>query len=625
MRYCHIWFCLALLSAAVASGEDEILVRVWCGSSSTTTLHDAGASIDINVGESAGCPDHVNIYDNSGNPVHNIGPVYLYGSRASPIEVTMGSGGWRGLDDTQHGSATSGDWAGITVANGLDDLVYLEGHVGGDLTGLIRVGEIYRLDIDGQIQAGIQADHDGLGPFWLYAGSMSSTGNANSPNDSITRVETLIGNLAGSVTAGGNIGDIVVKGSITVGSTNPDIGAGGDITLIQTSEDIGEPGDPVSIEAGGTIKYIYVPAGDLYANITAATIERAPGGNEQSVYVAGSMIGTTITLTDAIRDNFTIIGGDFAQDSVLRAWAIGDQAKFQVLKDATGGGYVKGDITFTGNLSPQSPFTIDESLEGTLNIGLHLWDTVTINGISSNGDGLVGQIIVNGTNTIGEWRSPVVVGGTTLAPVPYYNNKSATFGGGAVGLVPFNCHLWDCNPVASQPYLAECDPGYNVIKKVQPGGQVSSVTLSHYGPIVQVGTGKPFRVKAKSIGDTGCNWLEITDQGGSPFTYQMHPGNDREIKIIGPFVPGYDYLIEPKRDTQAANYLMCGQIGSTVALEDYDYRLRVFVIQDLNLSGGLDTGDITAWIDNPTDTTLDGVADSADLIDVTEAVVNHGE
>ena len=133
-------------------------------------------------------------------------------------------------------------------------------------------------------------------------------------------------------------------------------------------------------------------------------------------------------------------------------------------------------------------------------------------------------------------------------------------------------------------------------------------------------------MKAKSVAAPGCNWLEITDQSGGPFTHELHPGGDvRGITINGPFVPGYDYLIEPKTDTQGSNYLACGELDTTVGVYDYDYRLRVLVLQDLNVSGGLETGDIAAWIAEPADTTLDGVADDADLVDVTQAVAEHGE
>ena len=133
-------------------------------------------------------------------------------------------------------------------------------------------------------------------------------------------------------------------------------------------------------------------------------------------------------------------------------------------------------------------------------------------------------------------------------------------------------------------------------------------------------------MKAKSVAAPGCNWLEITDQSGGPFTHELHPGGDvRGITINGPFVPGYDYLIEPKTDTQGSNYLYCGELDTTVGVYDYDYRLRVLVLQDLNVSGELETGDIAAWIAEPADTTLDGVADVADLVDVTEAVADWGE
>ena len=106
----------------------------------------------------------------------------------------------------------------------------------------------------------------------------------------------------------------------------------------------------------------------------------------------------------------------------------------------------------------------------------------------------------------------------------------------------------------------------------------------------------------------------------------MHPGGDaRAYDIDGPFMPGNDYLIEPKVDNTGANYLACAGIAATnVGLHDYDFRFRVFVAQDVNLSGSLESADIDAWIDEPVDTTLDGLVNNDDLVDVIEAVADGG-
>lgn len=152
------------------------------------------------------------------------------------------------------------------------------------------------------------------------------------------------------------------------------------------------------------------------------------------------------------------------------------------------------------------------------------------------------------------------------------------------------------------------------------------MTIRHYGRILQRGTGKPFRVWAKSLAGIGCNWVQVTDQvgNGGPFTHVLHPGGElRAIQINGPFLAGYDSRIEPRADMQTSDFLYCDQLdplNGDIGLFDYDYRLRVVELQDLTQNGLIQPNNITAWVNNPTDTTLDGVTDNADLVDVIEAV-----
>lgn len=60
-------------------------------------------------------------------------------------------------------------------------------------------------------------------------------------------------------------------------------------------------------------------------------------------------------------------------------------------------------------------------------------------------------------------------------------------------------------------------------------------------------------------------------------------------------------------------------------MKEYDFRVRVFFLQNLTLSDGLEAGDIEAWMNNPVDTTLDGEVDNDDLVDVIEAVATYGD
>jgi hypothetical protein len=115
----------------------------------------------------------------------------------------------------------------------------------------------------------------------------------------------------------------------------------------------------------------------------------------------------------------------------------------------------------------------------------------------------------------------------------------------------------------------------------------------------------------------------------SLFSHTPPQPGDRDITISGPFAAGYDYLIEPRMQGVAQEaFLYCGGLDPAVGevtLFPYDYRLRVAIRQDITVNGALAPDDITAWLANPVDTTLDGVADGADLIDVTEAVAESGD
>jgi hypothetical protein len=580
-------------TAAFAQPQPEIRVRVWCGANYQDTHHWAGDPIDINVGEWVGCPDHVNIWDRSGSPTHDIGPVYLYGSRASPITITISSGAWRGLDNTRHAAATSGSWAGITVANGMDDLVYLEGRVGGDLTGLVRVGEIYRLDIDGQIQAGIQADHAGLGPFWLYGGSMSTSGNANSPNDSIARVEMRSGNLAGSVSAGGNIGDIVVAGDLLAGNNNPDIYSGGRITKIEVGGKIGDAAannQPVIVATSGIgTPYSGIIADSIHADITTDdgnSIDNALWYLEtRDGNLSGSITARYINRHDPDQQYYgMIVNGDI-------------DATIDITQNCD------GRIRATGVLTQDAVIRIARDLNALAKIELAYGSGVDL-------DALKGQVIINAEDGIGLWENDVVVDGTTLSwgvndDPGEYTQTAASLGGGAVGLVPFSTHRESCSPV------------HGIVKSGAP----ASITLQFYGPVVQqsVGTDMPVRVYRGDFG-TGEHEVDVTGD----FAVDMHPGGDRRKVRIVPdtkqFKPKYRYRLAPITAGAGTGetLLLCDDLlaAGAVPVKGRDYWVDVNIAMatlDLGGNGWVDSPDVVLWVASPEDFNGDSAADSTDL------------
>ena len=65
--------------------------------------------------------------------------------------------------------------------------------------------------------------------------------------------------------------------------------------------------------------------------------------------------------------------------------------------------------------------------------------------------GLEGRVVINAANTGGAWAGVVHVAGETLAPKPAYATSSRYFGGGVVGVVPFNFYQDDAFPPPGYP------------------------------------------------------------------------------------------------------------------------------------------------------------------------------
>lgn len=469
------------------------------------------------------------------------------------------------------------------------------------LSGGIDTHEIVRLDVDGDV----------LGPI-------SHRPVSGNPTLGMLRVIGNIDPASGGVVAfDGNIGTIrTVSGNLLCDVLCLD----GDIGSIDVGGTIGTQASPVNVWCAGPIKFLACE--DLYADLDT--------GKYGSPYPLYELY---VESTDPDHGNFE------GRIHCLYVSKIGDEGN--------------GEILVTGNLT--GDIDIDDDLAEDLTIGgvLDAAEPLTIGaqlkangGVPSvvhfdNPQGLEGQIIINAIDADEEWNGIVQFaqlsgGPIALSPVPYYDNKSSTFGGGAVGLVPFNVHYRDCTPAGTKDDddgtpdgvddLEVCEEGYHAQRKGVSGTAVDGPIIRHYGRIGKAGTGKAFTVKEVAIADPVCtsgveNWTDVT----ASFTMTLHPsGDERAYEIDGPFMPGYDYLIEPK--TTGSDYLYCDDLATTtVAVEEYDFRFRVFVLQDLSHNGLLQPDDISAWLADPKDTTLDGVTDNLDLIDVTEAVANSGD
>jgi hypothetical protein len=157
------------------------------------------------------------------------------------------------------------------------------------------------------------------------------------------------------------------------------------------------------------------------------------------------------------------------------------------------------DITVGGVLDAEQPFTMGRKLHADCVVRFE--DT----------SGLQGQLIINAENGGYTWEGDVEFGpsgsATPLSPVPYYDNKSADIGGGAVGLVPYYLHYNDCTPTAVKVNedantgldgWSDCN-GWHVDEVLLTGQSIGEVTLHHDGPIEREGTGMPVTVKRRAL------------------------------------------------------------------------------------------------------------------------------
>ncbi|MCC7388909.1 MAG: hypothetical protein IT431_09080 [Phycisphaerales bacterium] len=485
---------------------------------------------------------------------------------------------------------------------------------------------------------------------------------------------------SGGVVAFG--GDIDTVQTVTGGLTCDLLAIDGAIGSVQIGGIVGSSDEPVEIAAGnGDIGS--VTAHTIYASIVATQGSNGPGYLQKLDAEHGQFVGAiearalqdtsmdaslfgckgdmdaNITATNGnLADPLIIDGGDFPAGRTLSVTSLSLNNGRIEIREVSGtsiGGHLYGDMLFGGGINePERDIFIDNGLCGLFRIGYHLAGDIRIYGTPGQTDeGLTGQVIVNGLNwpedephgwddwtgsvSIGPDPSPIVLG-----PVPYYDSKSSTFGGGAVGKVPYYLHYQDCTPSGTKVNenmstgldgWADCN-GWHVDKVLGPGGSLTSVTLHHYGPILREGSGMPVTVWRKSLAELNCSWDDETEN----FTHTMHPGGTlREVRVDGAFADGFLYRIEPNNDSEDS-YLYCGGLDASVGKVSlrhddndpdldygYEFVLRVRRIQDITLNGLLQPDDITAWLAEPEDTTLDGITDSADLVDVTEAVAESGD
>jgi hypothetical protein len=311
-----------------------------------------------------------------------------------------------------------------------------------------------------------------------------------------------------------------------------------------------------------------------------------------------------------------------------------------------------------------------------------LHDTDTLDGETSNP--LTNQIIINANNntptqdlngdgfinTADFWRGDVSIdfpgqsnlGSDRFAPAldetligpdqpapfqaPYYKALSHTFGGGAVGLAPFNFHQFtgpmpadpadlDCNPFHTQTiFVGNCEGDLPTLREV---------VIDHYGPVFASGTGDHYRVEFRPD-YFPSDWENVTHlfQVDETQTATTNGGANRKVVLktvssAGIQASGYFRFRPLANKVKCANVsgipdvaydsnIVSGDLGNTSSGSQYDwyqFRMRLRVCRQTEMiifeNEQVNAADITAWIDQPFEVNMDGQVCSQDLADMLAA------
>lgn len=214
-------------------------------------------------------------------------------------------------------------------------------------------------------------------------------------------------------------------------------------------------------------------------------------------------------------------------------------------------GNLTGDIDASELYVGTSSITVDGSLSGSITL---------------DSGGLDSQIIVNAGNGSGTWTGPVTVGsyvldnGSTQPDLaPYYERLSSEIGGGAIGLVPFNVHGTDCDPVDGDSFHGP--------------HSIMTVTIRHYGPvrIADPETTRCVKIERRPApgGFPPPSWTDVSSSY-EPEDISVSGSNARDLVIEGTFSCAYEYRITP-----VADELLCDDIAGDVDVEAYIYGFTI--------------------------------------------------
>lgn len=413
--------------------------------------------------------------------------VRLFGDGNNFVRFVLGTSTFMfsGVPGGQHGAS---DWGGLetfrTTPDGPSKIDFI-GRITGNLTGQVRTGRIWRLTVEGSVQALVETI-DPQARLELNCGAIASTGGVRASNPSGSDIDLVrsTGDIAGSIeTINGTIRIVETTGPgrilATIRARGTDFGnLFGNIENIVSLSTIGVPAAPVSIRADRHIESVTASA--IYANIEAA----ASGGSFNVGRIAttasppnGPFVGSLRANAVAFHsygDGMTI-NGDLDADIILNTlWE-----PLVVTGRVPAGRRIDVNFELDGFNADAfgqrlGSITVNGPVEGKVRVHKLIGNVLLAGGLS-------GAMIVGHAGSTREWHPSATVrvgqgaGQITVnaANRDSYTNLPPAFGGGLVGWVPFRQHA---NPAAS-------DPGHNQIKTLVGSQTQPHIDIQFYGPI----------------------------------------------------------------------------------------------------------------------------------------------
>ncbi len=602
--------CLAVVilpGDCLASGEIRVEAFNYSGGAVSNmgafpANKDADTAFEIN--EITPDIETVAVYSNV-DPPANLGRITLRATgtaRTSAFTLKLGPGRYTADGGPPPSQPAVHNWAGCVVDAGLRQYAKVAGRVGGSVTGTVSAGGVRDLYIDGNVAASLdmlagpfsslgQFTHLDIGGSILAGGSITAgwgdiefvrveggVYGAIACADGAVKSLTVIGDLAAQVKAGTiggvqrDITSVVVQGALLHSlAPTPDIYApNGRVKSLTVAGDIGTPGAPVRIEWRG--------------NTTDGPCQ----------LIAGRFIFADINATDADSELNRVQAGFDLSGSLTcgKLKYVNGNSGIVVARDCNANVHILGDV--------DAPIIVNNYLSAgsTITIGSKLFcpnsSCTSPTVIIPIQTGLQGQVVINAIDDGREWFGNVLVGSTTLSPIPLYSQSKSVIGGGSVGRLKFDLHTIDCVPLVSRTIRIQADPplGTPRIKPSAapcPGGPV---LLENYGPIANVAVPNTDKsaVNFEYRVGTGFGWASRPDLIS---TVSVNPAAPRVLGVTPTtLLPPGQYRITP--DPMKVKCVLLGS-ASSVGVAGYTawFEVKDTCPGDLNGDGLVNTADLT--------------------------------